>query len=165
MSAASETSPSAPIEPQPSPKRKRVLLKWSLAATALLLAYGMWQCGSALTQGVRSSDAAVAHFHSALNACHFDEIYAQSDPVFRESGTREDTIKLAAVHTKLGNAGQATRGGINVNTNMKGTFVTVSYETTYEHASADETFVWRKGISGELKLVGYNIQSKAFIIQ
>ena len=38
---------------------KRVLWKWSAAATVLILAFLMWQCGSALLQGRKLADVAV----------------------------------------------------------------------------------------------------------
>jgi len=44
-----------------------------------------------------------------------------------------------------------------------GTYIIAAYTTRFEHGEADEKFVWtRKG--GQLKLHGYNVQSKAFII-
>jgi hypothetical protein len=53
---------------QPKPKRKRVLLKWSLVATGMLLAYFMWQCGSGMSAGAQLSDDAVRRFHSQLDS-------------------------------------------------------------------------------------------------
>jgi uncharacterized protein DUF3887 len=148
------------------PPRKRVLLKWSLLATGLLLAYGLWQCGSGLVKGGQASDAAVAEFHHNLNAGSFEEIYSRSDQVFQESGKKEELFKFfTAIHKKLGNAGNASRGGINVNANTSGTFITVTYTTTYDKGAATETFTWRKGVAGDLKLVGYNIQSDALIVE
>ncbi len=148
------------------PKPKRVLLKWSLLATALLIVYGMWQCGTGLMKGGQASDTAVAEFHRHLNAGQFDAIYDASNRAFQQSGDRQELLKFfAAIHTKLGNAGTANRKVINVNTTTSGTFVTVSYETAFEKGSAIETFTWRKSITGELTLVGYNINSKALILQ
>jgi hypothetical protein len=151
---------------QPPPQRKRVLLKWSLLATGLFFAFLMWQCGSGLVKGGRASDVAVVEFHRTINSGQFDQIYDKADHAFQDSDTREEMSKFFnAIHSKLGNAGPADRGGININSTTGGTFLTVNYTTHYERGTAAETFVWRKGIAGDLTLVRYNIQSKALIVQ
>lgn len=130
------------------------------------MAYGLWQCGTGFVEGGRKSDTFVAEFHRNMNAGKFDDIYNQSDAAFRQSSTKEDLLKfLAAVHNKLGTAGSTSRAGINVNTNTNGTFVTVTYTTQYDKGTAAETFTWRKGVTGDLKLVGYDIRSNALIVQ
>jgi hypothetical protein len=42
------------------------------------------------------------------------------------------------------------------------TFITVTYQSRFEQGSAVEVFTWRKA-SGGLKLVGYHVESKAFL--
>jgi len=126
----------------------------------------MWQCGSALVKGGRSSDLAVEQFHRKLNSERFEEIYTQADHAFQESGKQEEILKFfGAIHKKLGNAGRADRGTIKINTNTNGTFIAVTYTTVYERGTATETFTWRKDVADNLKLVGYNIQSNALITQ
>ncbi len=72
---------------------------------------------------------------------------------------------FAAIHNKLGNAGDASRSTININATTNGTFLRVSYSTKYDKGTAEETFTWRKGVTGDLTLVGYHIQSNALIVQ
>jgi hypothetical protein len=142
---------------------KRVLWKWSLAATAVILAFLMWQCGSALVQGRKLANAAVQHFHQQLNTEEYEEIYRSADEGFRTGQSHDELIKfLQAVHKKLGNAGDATQTNIRVDTNTQGTFTTTWYSTAFANGTAKETFTWTKG-SGTLKLYGYHIESNALL--
>ena len=146
-----------------TPERKRTLLQWSLAATALFFAYFMWQCGSGMSAGARLSDDAVRHFHSQLDSGAYDNILSESDDAFQNSGKREDIINfLAGVHSKLGLSHGFTRTNIFVNASTSGTFIKVTYESTFDQGGAVEIFTWRKA-AGHLKLVGYQINSNVFI--
>lgn len=161
------TSPglsSVPNFGQPSPPGKRVLWKWSLAVTAVVLILLLWQCGSALVQGRRLADTAVQHFHEQLNNGEFAEIYGGADEGFRNAGKREEALQfLKAVHDKLGTAGQYTFLNINVNTNTHGTFITTVYNTTFARGRATERFIWvRHGAT--LALYTYNIESPALVV-
>lgn len=145
-------------------KPKRSLLKWSLLATAVLFAFLLWQCGSGLYQAAKTADVAVNHFHDLLNHESYEQILNEADAGFRDSGKRDELLAFfAGVHRKLGIARVAKRGGMNVNATTSGTFVTIGYTTTFEDGTAEETFVFKKTISGELKLFGYNVQSNIFI--
>jgi hypothetical protein len=157
---------SAPPDHYPAePKRKGKLLWWSLTATALLLAYFMWQCGSGMSAGARLSDDAVRRFHSQLDSGAYDDIVRESDEAFQNSGSREELLKfLAGVHSKLGTSRDFNRANIFVNASTNGTFIKVTYQTTFEQGRAVEAFTWRQAGSG-LKLVGYHVESKAFIQQ
>jgi len=43
-----------PLDNYPArPKPRKLLLKWSLLATVLVLGYFMWQCGSGMRAGAR----------------------------------------------------------------------------------------------------------------
>jgi hypothetical protein len=64
-------------------KPKRVLLKWSLLVTVLVLGYFMWQCGSGMKAGARLSDDAVRRFHSQLDSEAYGDIVRDSDEAFR----------------------------------------------------------------------------------
>lgn len=70
---------------------------------------------------------------------------------------------LSAVQRKLGKAGKAEQQGWHVNFNNGRTFVTLTMETAYEKDKAMETFVYVKANDG-VKLAGYNIQSRALIV-
>lgn len=140
-----------------------MLLKWSLVATAIMLAYFTWQCGSAMSAGARLSDDAVRHFHSQLDSEAFGDIFGESDEAFQNSGNREDIIKfLSGVHSKLGRSHDFTRTNISVNASTGGTFIKVIYESTFDQGGAVETFTWRK-VAGRLKLVAYQITSNIFL--
>jgi len=151
-------------EIQYAPARKRVLWKWSLAVTAIVIIFVAWQCGSGIFQGHKLADVAVQHFHEQLNGGRYDGIYDEATEGFRQGGKHEEFMKLlGAVHAKTGDAGATKSGSINVTTTPSGTFVTTQYETTFEKGAATETFTWLK-TQGTLKLYGYNIQSNALIL-
>jgi hypothetical protein len=146
------------------PRPKRVLWKWSLAVTAVLLIWFAWQCGSALYQGRALANAAVNEFHQRLNDAKFDEICDKADAGFTKAGQREDMVKLlAAVHSKLGNAGAENLASLRVNATPSETLLIAEYNTQFERGSAVETFTWVKS-TGALRLRGYNINSNALIL-
>lgn len=145
------------------PKRKRVLVKWSLLATVLVLGYFMWQCGSGMRAGARLSDEAVRQFHSQLDSESYGDIVRDSDEAFQNSENRDEIIKfLAGVHSKLGPSRDFTRTNIFVNATTNGTFIKVSYQSTFEQGKAVEAFTWKKA-GGGLKLVRYDVNSNAFV--
>jgi hypothetical protein len=145
------------------PKPKRMLLKCSLAAIALLLCYLMWQCGSGMSAGARLSDDGVRHFHSQLDSEAYADILSESDEAFQNSDNREELIKfLTGVHSKLGPSRGFTRTNTFVNATTSGTFIRVTYKSTFDQGNAVEAFTWKKG-AGALKLVRYNINSNIFV--
>jgi hypothetical protein len=141
-----------------------VLWKWSLAATAVILVFLMWQCGSALHEGRALANTAVKEFHQRLNGSRYEEIYQEADEGFTGAGKHDELVKfLGAVHTKLGNAGVENFADMRVNATTGGTFIVTRYNTTFEHGSAVETFTWVKA-HGALKLYGYDIRSNALVV-
>jgi hypothetical protein len=137
--------------------------KWLVVAIAILPAYLMWQCGSGMSAGARLSDASVRHFHSQLDSESYGDIWGESDEAFQTSENRDEIIKiLTGVHSKLGLSHGFTRTNIFVNASTSGTFIRVTYDSTFEHGDAVETFTWRKAAGG-LKLVTYGINSNAFL--
>jgi hypothetical protein len=54
---------------------KRVLWKWSVAVTAAILLFLMWQCGSAFHEVRGLANTAVKEFHQRLNGGRYEEIY------------------------------------------------------------------------------------------
>jgi len=148
---------------QAKPKRKRMLLKWSLVATALVLGYFTWQIGSGMSAGARLSDDSVRHFHSQLDSDAFADILSESDAAFQNSGNRDEIIKfLSGVHSKLGLSRGFTRTNIFVNATTSGTFIRVTYKSAFDQGNAVETFTWRKA-DGNLKLLRYDINSNLFV--
>jgi hypothetical protein len=149
---------------EPRKTRKRLLLKWSIAITAVLFAYLAWQCGTGLIEGHKLADQAVGRFHNALNEGNYEQIYSAGDVAFQTSDTQEELIKIfETVHRKLGNCQSSSLTNLNVNATTNGTLLTTQYGSNYAGGQATETFVWLKK-NGELKLYNYNIQSKAFLL-
>jgi hypothetical protein len=158
-SAASLNSPTTVNAP-----RKRVLWKWSIAITVVVLGFLMWQCGSALIAGRGLSNVAVQQFHAQLNEEQYQQIFADADDAFQRSANKEETINfLQSVHRKLGKAELASLTNITVQATAGRTYVIAAYTTKFERGEAAEKFTWTK-TEGQLKLHGYNVQSKVFII-
>jgi hypothetical protein len=141
----------------------QVFWKWSFFITAVVLAFFMWQCGSGLLQGRRSSNEAVRQFHEKLNAGEYDLICQDASELFTRSATHDELIQLfQGVHAKLGSADSEKLLNIAVNANTFGTFITARYNTQFTSGPGVETFSWIKS-TGALKLAGYNVQSNALL--
>jgi hypothetical protein len=144
-------------------KHKRVFLKWSLVAAALVLGFFMWQCGSGMKAGARLSDDAVRHFHSQLDSEGYGDIVDDSDEAFQNSENRDELIKfLGGVHSKLGPSRGFTRTNIFVNATTNGTFIKVTYRSTFDQGNAVEAFTWKRA-GGGLKLARYDVNSNTFL--
>ncbi|HWY69728.1 MAG TPA: hypothetical protein VNX88_13745 [Terriglobales bacterium] len=157
-------SPAGPPLAAPE-RRKGVVWKWSIATTAVVLAFLMWQCGTAIRAGRKLSNAAVQRFHKQLNGTEYGPIVDDADEGFRHSGTtREELMRfLQVVHTNLGNAGESNLRNITVQATPGNTFVITVYQTKFDRGEAIERFTWMK-TNGELFLYRYNIQSNALIM-
>lgn len=148
----------------PVKARKGVVWKWSIAVSVVVLGFLMWQCGSALMAGRSLSNAAVYDFHAQLNQEQYEQIFADADGGFQQSGGKDETIQfLQAVHRKLGNAGQASLTNVTVQAIAGATYIVAVYNTKFERGEAAEKFTWTKK-DGRLRLHGYNVESKALII-
>ncbi len=147
----------------PPPKRSWISVKWTVVAILLVFGYFTWQCGSGMWAGANLSDAAVSHFHSELDSQAYDNIISEGSELFRTSDEHDELVKfLAGVHTRLGASHNIYRAGINVSATTNGTFIKVTYNSSFEEGSATEEFTWRKE-NGNLKLVHYGVTSKAFL--
>ena len=154
---------SAPPLAQPE-KSKHLVLKFILLGVAILVTFLMWQCGTALYQGATKSDAIVSHFHELLNNGKYEQICGEADPYFQAAENKQALLKvLLLIHERLGRAGATTRGVVNVNANTNGTFLSVDYQTQFEKGTAKEEFTFRKSVTGDLKLLGYHVQSSALL--
>jgi hypothetical protein len=154
---------SVPESPSAQPKRKWISVKWSLVAVVLLFGYFAWQCGSGMKAGARLSDEAVRHFHSQLDSEAYGDIVRDSDEAFQNSGNRDELVKfLAGVHSKLGPSRGFNSTNILVNANTNGTFIKVTYQSTFDQGNAVEAFTWKEA-GGGLKLVRYDVSSNAFV--
>lgn len=137
--------------------------KWMLIGTGILCTFLLWECGSGLYQGRRLSDDSVRRFHDELNQAQYGQILDDAATGFRQADGDGQTVAfLTGVHTKLGNALSANLQNVMVNATLDGTRITTRYTTEFQRGTAQETFVWIKDHTG-LRLLGYNIQSNAFV--
>jgi hypothetical protein len=165
-----ETQISTPEISQPSgptgvAPKKRVLWKWSIAVTLVLIAILFWRCGTGLIQGRQLSASGVQQFHALLNSGQHEQIYDGASDAFRSGGNKQDLVKFfQAIHRKLGDAGSSTLNNLKVTATPTGTYITAVYRTTFTEGEAVETFVWLKSGQGVV-LNGYNIQSMKLIVE
>ena len=126
---------------------------------ALLIALA----GCSMSADSKLAEQAVVRFHEMLDAEQFDAIYDQSSDGMKSSVTKERLVSLLqAVHKKLGVTRASDLQGWNVNYQTSGSFVTLTYATTYAQDKAEEKFVYR--LEGEKALLaGYHIESDALI--
>jgi len=110
---------------------------------------------------IGAATGAGKRFHEEFNQQNYAAIYQEADPKFREAVQQEVLVKLLTkVHDKLGNVTDATRTGFNVNFNVAGSTMTVTYATKFQQGEGQEQFVWLKSSDG-VRLVRYDIRSAA----
>ncbi|MBO9726024.1 MAG: DUF4019 domain-containing protein [Novosphingobium sp.] len=121
--------------------------------------------GCGVKESFKDAEVEVGKFHQALDAGDLPAIWQQADPALRQGAQRGQLEKvLDAVHRKLGKVKDAKQVGWNANATTGGTFVTLTYQTTFEHGSGVEQFVYRKGDEGKVTLTGYDIQSQDMML-
>lgn len=132
---------------------------------AFLLAFAVAGCSPAEAgKSVEQSQQAIKTFHGELNAGNFDDIYYGSADQMQDSVDIEGFEELlGAVQKKLGKAGKSEQQSWHVNFANGTTIVTLTMQTTYDKDKATETFVYVKA-KDSMKLAGYNIQSRALIV-
>jgi hypothetical protein len=112
----------------------------------LLVAGFLLGCGA--PEDIGAASGAGQRFHDA-------------DPKFHEAVQQDALAKLLAkVHDKLGNVTDATRTGFNVNYNVGGSTITITYSTKFQQGEGQERFVWLKS-GGGVRLLNYDIKSAA----
>ena len=165
-----ETKVSTPEISQPSgvpevAPKNRVLWKWSIAVTLVLMGMLFWRCGTGLIQGRQLSASGVQQFHALLNSGQHEQIYDGASDAFRSAGSKQELIKFfQTIHRKLGDAGSSTLNNVNVTAMPTETYITAVYRTTFTGGEAIETFTWLKSGQGVV-LNGYNIQSMKLITE
>ncbi|TME74753.1 MAG: DUF4019 domain-containing protein [Chloroflexi bacterium] len=141
-----------------TPSVVRVLLAATVVAAA---------CGGFAAKG--TAETAIARFHEQLDAEKYDEIWMEADDAFKKVTAQADfSALLGAVHRKLGRVVSTTQTGVfsqdRAGTDISGSFISFTYETTFADGSGTEKFNWR--VDGkQVRLVGYNINSNALILK
>lgn len=116
------------------------------------------------TADLAQSEKAVAAFHADANAGKFDDIYFGSGDEMQDAADIADFEEfLGVVQRKLGKAGKSTQEGWRVNYVNGASMTVLNMKTIYEKGEAMETFTFKSSPKGP-SLVGYNIQSKALIM-
>lgn len=121
-------------------------------------------CGGFI-KGKAAADQSVADFHKLYNEGKFSEVYSASHPAFRGVTSEKQFQEFAeAVRRKLGKATGTSNAGFNVWSMNLTTKVVLTQATTFEHGTGTEVFTFE--MKGEKALlVGYNINSKDFILK
>lgn len=117
-----------------------------------------------MMKDIGTVDKSVSAFHEQLNSADFHGIYGTTDDGFRKVMSEEKfSALLGAVHRKLGNVTNASRGNYRVNWDSTwGKTATVSYSTHFDGGDATEQFIWR--FNGDRPmLLNYTINSDALI--
>lgn len=126
---------------------------------------GAMLAGCNVKESFKEAAVEVSHFHAALDAGQWQQLWAQADPELHKAAQREQFGKfLEAVHRKLGKVQSSKQVGWNANATTGGTYLTVTMQTRFERGEGTEQFVYRKGEGDALKLVGYNIQSQDMML-
>jgi hypothetical protein len=119
--------------------------------------------GCSAQADIAASERAVEEFRALLAAQQHEKIYSGSSSELKQSVSQADLDKLLdAIHRKLGKVSAAQPTAWHVNVNTAGTFVTLGYQTTFEHGEATERFVYRIE-DGKARLVSYQINSLALV--
>jgi len=120
--------------------------------------------GCSVGADTTAAEQQVDVFHDRLNAGSFDEICVDTSPAFQHAGNSAEFKKLLdAIHRKLGQTIGATRKGWNIYATLNGTFVNLTYATTFDRGPATETFTYLVTEGARPVLNGYNISSVAMM--
>ena len=118
-------------------------------------------CSLVKNLGEASAEAnrAVDRFHEQLNAEKDDAIYDAASPQFRSATTR-DVLHgyLSRIRRKMGACTASHGSGFNINSDAKGTFMSLQRETQCANGPLQEDFNWQM-VNGNAILVEYTAKS------
>ncbi|MCJ1959539.1 DUF4019 domain-containing protein [Novosphingobium mangrovi (ex Hu et al. 2023)] len=121
--------------------------------------------GCGIKESFEKADAVIARFHGDLDAANYTRIWTRADPELRSASDKAAFEKLlGAVHTKLGAVKETKQVGWNTNASTSGTYLTATYQTTFEKGTGTERFTYRKGDEDAVTLVNYAIDSQDMML-
>ena len=143
----------------------RRLISRGVAGFVVIAAVALGMSGCSSGKKLAAAEQAVTEFHTQLEQEQFDAIYDGADSAFRDAGTRDNMIRfLSKVHRGLGKIGNAERKTYFVNFNTSGTFVSLTYETSFQaDPKVHEEFTYRVGDTA--KLIKYHVNSDVLMKQ
>ncbi|MEW4447723.1 hypothetical protein [Qipengyuania sp. JC766] len=101
----------------------------------------------------------IERFHADYNAQRDDAIWQRTGQEFKDSASREDLQQLIdMVRRNLGQMEESEQIGINMNSNLNGSFTVVTTKSHFEKGLANEVFTFIAR-DDELELVGWNVRS------
>jgi hypothetical protein len=119
--------------------------------------------GCSMSADTSLADAAVPQFHEMLDTGRFVEIYAAAAQDLKHIVSQKDMVALLeGIHRKLGDTKSAQRKAWNINYQVTGIFVTLTYATQFAEGDATEQFVYHLEDHKAL-LAGYHINSNALL--
>ena len=118
-----------------------------------------------MLKGKQAGEQAIAEFHRLYNEGKVADIYAASDPKFKNAATEKQFLDLmGAIQKKLGKVKDSKNAGFNINTFNLTTRVVLNQETTFAQGSGVEVFTFEMN-GDKAVLVGYNINSNDLILK
>ncbi|HTD29723.1 MAG TPA: DUF4019 domain-containing protein [Xanthomonadaceae bacterium] len=130
-----------------------------LRALILLVLLACATAGCSMSADTTAAEVNVDKFHAMLDAGQFTEIYAGSSAEMKKLSTEQATVTyLTSVHSQLGAYRSSKQQNWRVNYDTKGSFITLTYKTTYAAGDADEQFIFLIQ-AGTPALYGYKVSS------
>jgi len=106
---------------------------------------------------VQDARARVDVFHQRLDAGDIESIWKDSGPEIQGTDKQAFDRFLSAIHGQLGKVRETKQVGWSAATDNGNSTAEVIMQTTFEHGSRKETFVY-KGAGEQQKLAGYHIE-------
>ena len=105
----------------------------------------------------------VERFHRLLDEQSYDKLYSDTGDEFKAATKRDEFIAFVeAVHRKLGDVRESHKQGTHRTGGTGGTFVTLTYKTTFAEGPAQESFRFRMK-DGRAVLLSYNVSSTLLV--
>lgn len=135
-----------------------------LLINTLLLSLLILLSACSMSENMNLAEKEIPNFHAQLDAGQFKEIYESATEELKTTITKQDFIALlSAVNRKLGRVIRSDKTAWGVNYDISGSFVSMTYYTTFTKGTGMERFIFRLR-DGHALLENYQINSNALII-